>query len=884
MGLLKRWGRRLRALTRRADADREMQDEFAFHLEKATERHIAAGLSPEDARRRARAEFGGVDRYGEEVRDARYFAWASHAARDLRYALRGMRHRPGFVGAILLTLALGIGASVAVFAAANALFFRPLPFADADRLQMLYETNPEFGWTDADAAPANVLDWREQVAAFDDVAAFNRFVSRVTYIRDGEPILLQYGDVTGNFFDVLGARPALGRAFTWEETFAGASDVVMLSHEAWSTTFASDTAIIGRSLQLGSSTVQVVGVMPRGFSFPIAGTDLWKPFGWTDAQRAAVSFRRAHYVRPIARLAPGVTPEQADAEFQVVVQRLQRDYPATNRVMGAGMMPLRAFLTKELRRPLVILAGAVAALLLLACANVANLALLRALGRQHEIAVRSALGAGRARIAGMLAIEHGLLALSGGALGVAVGWGALKFLGLTDFGVPAATSLAFDGRVALVAFGATAFCALLFGAAPVLLALRQGGGATLKSAERGAAGGSRSARLTTGLVAVEVALAVLLVAGAGLMAQTAYRLRLVDVGFWTENVLAVQFTVPVVRYPDRDGVLAFYDRLLEALEARPGIERAGTVGWLPLFGTSWSSQFRVEGWSDDRVGAEILHRRADGGYFETLGIPLLRGRHLDATDRGDRPFAIVVNQTFASQFFPGEDPLGKRVTYNRVVDSTSIWYEIVGVVGDQHQVSPSQPARAEVFESRSQDWGRSNWVVIRTSGAPMDAMPLVREVLREMDPLIPVAQVRTLADVRQASMAREDGVLRLLGGFGVLALVLAAVGVYAVAAQSARQRTREIGIRMALGATPEDILRMVLRRGFAAVAVGLAAGLAATLFGARVLDSLLYGVEARDPGTIGGVAGLLLLVGVVACWIPARWATRVDPVRSLKVE
>ena len=886
MSFMKRWRRRLGALVRRTAADQETSEELVFHIEMETEKLVRTGLDYVEARRRALAEFGGVTRYAEEVREARFFAWMHHAARDLRYALRGMRHRPGFVSAILVTLGLGISASVAMFATANALFFRPLPFADAERLQMLYETNPEFGWTEAEGAPANVLDWRERVKAFDDVAAYSKYNSRATHIQDGEPRLLDATEVTGNFFELLGARAAIGRVFRWEETWAAQSRVVILSHEAWTSQFGSDTSLLGRSIQLGTQSYEVVGVMPRGFEFPVAGTDLWKPFGWDPAQLSQVSFRRAHWMSPIARLAPGVTPEQANAELQVVVEQLKQEYPVTNRVMGAGMAPLRGFLTRDLRKPILVLVGAVAVLLLLACANVANLALLRALGRGHEIALRNALGAGRARIAAMLSVEHGLLALAGGVIGTALAWGALRALGLTDFGVPAATHLAFDSRVILFAAGATLLCALLFGTAPVLLALRQGslGGSTLKAGERGAGGGPGSGKFVSGLVALEVALAVLLVAGAGLMARTAYQLRRVDVGFNADNVLAFQFGVSAARYPDRDAVLAFYDRFLERLEATPGIERAGTVAHLPLDGTSWSSQFRAEHWPADRVGNDIVHRRADRGYFESLGVPLIDGRYLESSDRADAPFAVVVNETFVRQYFPDEDPIGKRIAYDRNASATSTWYEIVGIVGDQHQVSPARPVRAEVFESRSQDWGRSNWVVVRTGVPALSVVPAVREALRELDRLIPIASVRTLDEVKQASMAREDSVLGLLTAFGALALLLAAVGVYAVAAQSARQRTREIGIRIALGAKAADILGLVLKRGLIAVVIGLAAGLAATLLASRALASLLYGVQATDPGTIGGGALLLLAVGAFACWVPARWATRVDPVRSLKME
>lgn len=879
----RRWIRRLRAVLGRRTVDEELQEEFSFHLEQQTAKYVAEGMSAAEARRRAAVDFGGVERYREEVREARYLSWVHHLARDLRYVIRGLSHRPGFIAAILLTLSVSIGACVAMFATANALFFRPLPFTHESRLQRIYETNPEFGWTDADAAPANFLDWRANVKAFEDVAAYMGFRSQSTWVENGEPRILDVSDVTGNFFDVLGVRPALGRAFTWEETWSDASKVAVISHATWEQHFHADSAVVGRSIQLDSDTYQIIGVMPRDFTFPNEGTHVWKTFGWDHANYAQVSFRRAHYIRPIAKLRAGVTTELANSALQVEVERLKLAYPGTNRVMGAGVTPLRDFLLADLRQPVLMLAGAVAVLLLLACANVANLALLRALARQQELALRGALGAGRARLAAMIMTEHWTLAIAGGMLGTALSWGAFRLRGIPAFGVPAANSVVFDYRVGLFAVGLTVLCAILFSAAPLAMAAQQGDG-QVRSNQQRATGSSRLQRLTNALVAVEVALAVILVAGAALMAQTAYRLRHVDVGFRSDNVLAVQFSLPESRYPNREATTAFYDRLIETLEARPGIERAGTVGQLPLNGASWSSQFRIAGWPEERVGNEILHRRADRGYFEALGVPLVRGRFVDETDRAGTPPVVVINEAFAKAHFPGEDPVGKRIVFDRAPDANSIWYDIVGVVGDQNQESPATPTRPEVFESRTQSGGRNNWLVIRTANAPMDAVPTVRTTLRELDPLIPIATLRTLEEVRRSSMKRQYGVLGMLGAFGILALFLATVGVYAVAAQSARQRTREIGIRLALGAAPPDILRLVLRRGVAALTLGLGLGLAVTLAATRALSSLLYGVNATDPTTLAAVALVLLGVGTAACWIPARQAARLDPVMSLKME
>jgi predicted permease len=390
---------------------------------------------------------------------------------------------------------------------------------------------------------------------------------------------------------------------------------------------------------------------------------------------------------------------------------------------------------------------------------------------------------------------------------------------------------------------------------------------------------------TTGfLVAAEVALALLLVVGAGLMTRSFGMMRKVDPGFRTEGVLAVQFNVPSSRYQDRDAVIAFHDRFAEALEARAGIERVGQIGQLPLNGTSWSSQFQARGWPPERVGLEILHRRADPGYFEALDIALIRGRMFDASDRPDGPFSVVINETFASEHFPNEDPLGQWIAYDRAATDSSTWYQIIGIVADQHQVSPAQPARAEVFEYRKQDWNRTNWTVVRTGADPLTMLPTIRAVLREMDPLIPIGEVKPLREVWHASMAREEFILTLLAIFGVVALLLATVGIYAVTAQAARKRTHEIGIRMALGAVAGDVVTLMQRRSLGVVLVGLAVGATVSLFATRALDSLLYGIEPTDPVTLASVAALLAAIALVACYVPARRATRVDPASSLRAD
>ena len=807
---------------------------------------------------------------------------------DTRHAVRTLRRNPGFALAAVSVLALGIGANTAIFSAVNAFFFRPLPFADPDRLVLLYETNPEFGWTDVSAAPANALDWRERVDAFADLALYqDGGLGDVVVQVDGEPSVVRATAVSGNFFDVLGVRPRLGRGFTWDESWSGNDRVLVLGHALWVTRFGADPSVIGRTIPFGGAGTphEIIGVMPEGFSFPHDGTDVWYTHAWDPSAPTQVYFRRAHYLRGVARLAPDASLEEADAQLQSVVRALQQEYPETNRVMGAGFTPMREFLVRDVKTPVLVLLGAVTLLLLLACANVANLMLVRANGRVREISLRHALGAGRRRLAVQLLTESLLLAGIGGAVGLSLGWlGVRAMTQLTRIGISGATDIALDGRVVAFTMTVALLAGVSFGVVPAIRSSSRDVHQALREGGRGQSGGPRASRVTGVLVAAEVALALLLVAGAGLMVRSFVQMRDVHPGFRVDGALAVELSVPSSRYPDRDQVIAFWDQLAAAVEGRPGIERAGMVAQLPLDGVSYSTQFQAEGWPAERVGFEIVHRRADNGYFEALDIPLVRGRLFESSDGPDDALVVVINETFARQHFPGEDPIGQMIAFDRAATPESTWFEIVGIVGDQHQHSPRVPARAEVFESRHQDWGRGGWLVMKTTGDALSAVPAVRDALRELDPRIPLSDVRPLREVWSASMNQERFVLTLLAVFGVSALLLATVGVYGVTAQAARRRTQEIGIRMALGAGAPDVVRMMLRQGLRVVGAGLIVGLSTSLVATRALSTLLYGVAPTDPGTLGSVVALLGGVAALACYVPARRASSVDPVDSLRAE
>jgi predicted permease len=884
----------LRAILRlspRAFRERYGEEILAVHVERA-----AGTMSPGRRLGFAVREVGGlllagvrfsaverdwVRRHGADSRSRPF----DGLGRDIRLGVRSLRRSPGFAFAAIAVLAIGIGANSAIFSAVNAFLFRSLPFADADRLVIMFETNPEFGWTHAEAAPANALDWREQVEAFEDIAMYTEFLDETAFVRDGRPELLGVATVSGNFFSVLGVEPALGRAFSWDETWEGNNAVIVLSHTTWENQFAADPDIVGRSIEFGSRTVQVLGVMPPGFAFPSEQTDVWVTPGWQPGFREQAWFRRAHFARPIARLRPGVTLQEANAGLQLSVERLKNDFPDTNRVMGAGFLPVRDYLVMDVKSPLYVLLGAVALLLLLACTNVANLMLVRAGDRTRDVALRIALGAGRSRVARQMLVEGGLLAAAGGTIGLALGWIGIRALSTQQrIGIDGATEMALDSRVILFTALVAVVSALVFGIAPALRTARGDVQDALKEGGRSGGVGRGSLRTAGVLVASQVALTVLLVVGAGLMVRTFFELRSVDPGFSTESVLAVQFTIPEDGYPARDDVLAFQDQFERLLEARAGIERVGLVGQLPLNGRSWSSQMQAEGWPAERVALEIVHRRADPGYFEALEIPLIRGRTFAPADGPDAPLVVVINETLARQYFPGEDPVGKRIAYDRAATAESNWYEIVGIVGDQHQVSPSEPPLAEVFENRRQDWARETWYVMRTSGDAASATGAVRGVLTELDPLIPLANARPLREVWRSSMARWEFLLTLLAVFAISALLLATVGVYGVTSQAARKRTHEIGIRIALGARAVEVLGMILRQGLFVVGVGLVVGVVLSLAATRAIAAFLYGVEPTDPVAIIGVVVLLGGVAAAACLIPARRAASVDPAASLRAD
>jgi putative ABC transport system permease protein len=885
MSAIKGFAARAKAMLFRRATEQSLNDEIEFHIEQETAKNIRLGMTPDEARRQALVQFGGVARAREAHEDVYAARPIEELVADTRYTFRTMRRTPVLAGAAILTLALGVGANTAIFSAVNAVILRPLPFPKPEQLFMLWEENPEKGWYKQVAAPANMLDWKEQVAAFADVMGYSEAFGTSTLLEGGEPTIVRPTFSTGNFFSVLGARAALGRTFTDAETWKTGQPIAVLSHHLWRDRFGSDRSIIGRTIQLDGAPVQVVGVMPAGFEYPNEKVDLWQPWAWNPNNRQQVFFRRAHWLSVVARVKPGTTPETTNAQLQAVVKRLQRDYPVTNRVMGAGMTPLHEFLVGDTRLPLLVLLGAVGLLLLIACANVGNLMLVKASDREREAALRLALGAGRRRLVRQALTESLVLSCIGGLTGMTLGWWGTRALqAMQPAGMLRVSRFDFDWTVFAYVLAITTVSGLLFGIAPALWSSRRSPQDALKEGGRGGSQSRRMRRWGERLVIGEVALALMLSVGAGLLVRSLLRLQQVDPGFDPNNVITAKVELPGARYDTGEKVDAFFTRLEAQLRAIPGVQAVGSTSNLPLTNTGYSSDFTVAGWPEGTYGSEVFHRRVTPDFFKAMRTPLIAGRTFTTDDRANGPPVVIINESLARKHFKGQLPIGRRIVFDKNPDSTSTWRTIIGVVKDQHQTRLSVEPLIEVFEPLTQS--PTNWlsVAVRTSGDPAALGPAIRRTLSEMDRTLALSSLETMNQVRAQSLARERFLTTLLLLFASVGVALAVVGVYGVMAQMARRRVREMGIRLALGAQAEDVRWLVVRNGLRLVGVGLIMGTGAAFVVTRTMQTLLFGVAAKDPMTFAVVPALLVLTALLATWAPANHASRADPAAALRAE
>ncbi len=798
---------------------------------------------------------------------------------DFRYAARLLLRSPAFTLVAVAALALGIGANTAIFSVVDTLLLRPLPYADADRLAVIWEHNIPRDRQHNVVSPGNFIHWQELNQSFTELSALSMtFRTTLTGAGDATELPVQY--VSAGIFRILGVRPALGRDFTKQDDAPGVG-VVIISDRLWRQRFGADPTIVNRSIQLDGRPNVVAGVMPAGFSILDRTVDVWSTIGLPPSARTP----RGRWIGVVGRLKDGVTMAQAQADMVRVHQELTRRFPDFNTGWTANVVPLREELTGTVKPALWVMLGAVGFVLLIACANVGNLVLARATARQRELAVRAALGAGRSRLIRQMLVESLLLSIMGSTAGLLVAWWSVVALRTTIADrVPIARldQVSIDGTVLLFTAGAALVSALLFGIAP---ALTSAGARLTESLKDGGRSGSaaRGARIRSVFVVVETALALVLLVGSGLLLRSFVALMRVDPGFDPAHTMTVKVSIPTAKYRDAAQQQAFFNQLFEKLDALPGVTAAGGTSFLPIAGLGAATGFQIVGQPKPSAGQEPVTdvRVVTHDYFKAMGVPLLRGRTFDSRDAGTNVRRVIVNQALARKHFPNEDPIGKSIIVSWNDEGAD---EIVGVVGDVRQQDLETEARATIY------WppGRFTYpfmsVAIRTAGDPRTVVAGTVAALHELDPNVAAADVKTMDAVIDASVAQRRLTMLLLSIFAVVALVLAAVGIYGVIGYSVSQRTQEIGIRMALGAQRATVLRMVVGQAMLLAALGIAAGAGGAWGLTRLMQKLLFGVEPSDPATFVGVAGILALVAAVAASIPGLRATRVDPVIALRSE
>ena len=797
---------------------------------------------------------------------------------DLRFAFRQLLKSPGFTATAILTLALGIGACTAIFSVVNAVLLKPLDYPEPSRLVAIRETQlpqfPEFS-----VAPPNFLDWEKQAKSFEPLAAYTSTSLNLT--GEGEPQRLAGMKATAHYFKVYGIQPARGRMFLPAEDALGKNHVVVLSYAFWQRALGGAEDVVGRPLQLNGEPHTVVGIAPEGFGLT-SKVDAWLPMAFA-ADETDANARGAHYLNVIGRLRPGVTFAQAEAELTVLATQLATQYPDTNKGWGVFMMPLQDDSVRNVRTVLYTLLGAVGCVLLIACANIANLLLARATARHREISIRAALGASRARLMRQLLTESVLLGLCGGLAGLLFAlWGLDALLALAPADLPRAADIRLDTGVLLLCLVLSALTGLVFGIAPAWLAARTELNEALKQGSRGSTEGGVRGRLRGALVVIEVTLALMLLGGAGLLGRSFLKLTNVDPGFNPAHATIMRVSLPEKKYEKPEQRVAFVDALLERLRVVPGVQAVGLTQALPLLG-DWVLGFNIEGRPpiDPTNLPSTNYYVITPDYFRAMGIPLLRGRVFTAQDNAQAPRVAIINDTLARQFFPNEDPIGKRIN---ITNGPDTWREIVGVVGDIKQYGVDRETTSQSYEPFAQKPTTALNIVLRADG-PAAALPgALRPAVYAIDKDQPVGTIQPLEEIVADSISRQRFALVLLSVFSVVALVLAAVGIYGVMAYNVAQRTGEFGIRMALGAQQRDVVRLVLAQGGKLIGVGLLVGLVATLAAARAMGSILYNTSTQDPVTLGAITLLLGGVALVACLLPANRATKVNPIDALRAE
>ena len=788
---------------------------------------------------------------------------------DLRHGLRLARKSPVFALVTIATLALGTGANTAFYSLVDAVVVRPLPYLDPDRVMVVWEDASYISFPRNTPAPANYFSWKNQNRVFTDMAATRGASANLT--TDGPPEQIVGRRVTANFFSVLGVPPVVGRSFTEEEDRTGAA-VTVISYGLWQRRYAGAPEIVGRDVMMNGSRRTIIGVMPREFVFRSRNVDFWDPMHFLPAE---IALRSSHFLNVVARLAPGVTLSQARDDMRAVAAQLARDFPDTNRQLGAVVVPAKEDALGDTRLELIVLLGAAGCVLLIACANLAALLLSRGVSRRSELAVRAALGATGARLVRQIVAESMVLALSGGALGLALAPAAMRALvSLVPLNVQAPPTTVLDPAVLVFAGVLAVATGVLFSIVPAVQTVRGSLGQALQIGGRSGVGARAFTR--DALVVGQVAVALLLLTGAGLLIRTLANLRGVDIGFRPDHLLTLRTTLPTPKYQDPNDRLAFYESVLAGVGALPGVESAAYASTLPFESIGNTSGYQIEGQAP-ALNQDALFRVGTADYLKTIGATLVAGRLPDARDGPNAPQIVVINETFARMHWPNGSPLGASLRFGRAADAPL--RTIVGVVKDIRERGyelDMKPGAYVPFEQLLTTW-LPDGLIVRTSGEPAALAPAVRRVVAEVDPEQPVSAVRSMDEILDLNVADRTGQTALLGGFAALALLLACLGLYGVLSYAVTERTREIGVRLALGASAGAIARLVIGRGLVLTGAGLAAGLGLAWAATRTMRSLLFGVEATDPITLASVVGVLIVVAVASCSLPALRAARVDP-------
>ncbi|HXE36817.1 MAG TPA: ABC transporter permease [Verrucomicrobiae bacterium] len=863
----------------------ELDRDIHEHIARETQDNIDRGMSPEEARYAAMRKFGNVMQVKEEARNVWSLIWLEQLFEDIRFGLRLLRKNLGFTAVAILTLALGIGANAAVFSVVYAVLLRPLAYKDPSRLVVLHETTPKVG--DVSVSFQNFIDWRAASRTFAQMAIVQSVDFNLAGVTQPENI---NGDaVSPNFLSMMGVRPFLGRDFDASEEKAGTAPVLLLSYSLWQSHLGGDPNAVGKTITLDGRSFTIVGVLPPNYR-SLDTTDVMLPIGvWATDNAETIKERgdRGDTV-VIGRLAMGVAFEQARAEMEGIAARLATEYPASNDQFSVALQPIRQAFVGDMKTAILVLFGAVLFVLLIACANVANLFLVRGASRTKEIALRIAFGASRGRIIRQMLTESFILACFGGVVGVALALGGIRGMSqLIPADMLSGASVNLNSAVLLFVAGVVALAAFIFGLAPALHSTKPDVQSELKEGGRTSSGGVAQNRLRGALAVAEISLALILLIGAGLMMKSLYRLLEVDPGFRPDRVLTMGMDLRAQQYSKDPAVLNFWQQVIDRVSALPGVESAAVGTVIPLTDSHSRSDVTVEGMALPTPG-NYPHpdvHIVSPGYIRTLGIPLLRGRTFTDQDGENAPLAGMINAMVARRFFPNEDPIGKRFMFGHPsAANPPKWYTIVGVVSDTKLYGLANPARLEVYIPFRQNPKNYMALVVRSGADPASLTSAVREAVQSIDKDQPVFAISTMEKLLSNSVATRRMTLVLLGLFSGLALVLGAIGIYGVISYSVAQRTHEIGIRMALGAPRGDVFRLVVGEGLKLAGVGIAIGIAAALGLARLMSSLLYGISATDFETFTGVAVLLALVALLACYVPARRAMRVDPTVALRYE